>query len=148
MSCHIRLSASTASRTYELSEETHVTPFRTYRFYSTGLCNYKPQGQTYRKTFAVGRSSRFISTGPSRMFSVLMEGCHVGYSREFIGWVYCTCGQLNMTIGSIKKKRILVWSMFWLKVTVSYWTGFVLLLMPVPCWFSTRSSAAAILTNA
>ena len=39
------------------------------------------------------------------MFSVLMEGCHVGYSREFIGWVYCTCGQLNMTIGSIKKKK-------------------------------------------
>ena len=38
----IRLSLSTASRTCELSEETHVTPFRTYRFHSTGLCNYKP----------------------------------------------------------------------------------------------------------
>ena len=38
----IRLSASTASRTYELSEETHMTPFRTYRFHSTGLSNYKP----------------------------------------------------------------------------------------------------------
>ena len=38
----IRLPVSTTSRTYELSEETHVTPFRTYRFHSTGLCNYKP----------------------------------------------------------------------------------------------------------
>ena len=44
----IRLSVSTASRTYELSEETHVTPFRTYIFHSTGLCNYKPQVQTVR----------------------------------------------------------------------------------------------------
>ena len=43
---------------YELPEETHVTPFRTYTFNSTGLCNYKP------------------------------EGCHVGYSREFVGTVY------------------------------------------------------------
>ena len=38
----IRLSVSTASRTYELSEVTHVTPFLTYRFHLTGLCNYKP----------------------------------------------------------------------------------------------------------
>ena len=38
----IRLSVSTASRTYELSEETHVAPFRTYRCHSTGLCNHKP----------------------------------------------------------------------------------------------------------
>ena len=38
----IRLPVSTASRTYELSGETHVTPFRTYRLHSTGLCNYKP----------------------------------------------------------------------------------------------------------
>ena len=38
----IRLSVSTASHTYELSEETHVTPFHTYRFHSTGHCNYKP----------------------------------------------------------------------------------------------------------
>ena len=44
------LSFSTASRTYELSEETHVTPFHTYRFHSTGLCNYKPQERTYRRT--------------------------------------------------------------------------------------------------
>ena len=46
----IGLSFSTASRTYELSEETHVTPFHTYRFHSTGLCNYKPQERTYRRT--------------------------------------------------------------------------------------------------
>ena len=38
----IRLSVSTASRTYELSEETHVTPIPSYIFHSTGLCNYKP----------------------------------------------------------------------------------------------------------
>ena len=38
----IRLSVSTASRTCELAEETHVTPFRTYIFRSTGLCNYRP----------------------------------------------------------------------------------------------------------
>ena len=37
----IRLSVSAARRTYELSEETHVTPFRTYRFHLAGLCNYK-----------------------------------------------------------------------------------------------------------
>ena len=45
----IRLSVSTASRTYELSDETHVTPFCTYRFHSTGLCNYKPYERTYRR---------------------------------------------------------------------------------------------------
>ena len=39
---YIRLSVSTASHTYELSEVTHVTPCCTYRFHSTGLCNHKP----------------------------------------------------------------------------------------------------------
>ena len=38
----IRLSVSTASRTYELSEDTYVIPFRTDTFHSTGLCNNKP----------------------------------------------------------------------------------------------------------
>ena len=38
----IRLSVSKAGRTYELSEVTHVTPFGTYEFYSTRICNYKP----------------------------------------------------------------------------------------------------------
>ena len=32
------------------------------------------------------------------MFSVITEGCHVGYSREFVGTVYCTYGQSNTTI--------------------------------------------------
>ena len=32
------------------------------------------------------------------MFSVLREECHVGYSREFVGTVYCTYGQSNTTI--------------------------------------------------
>ena len=31
------------------------------------------------------------------MFSVFREGCHVGFSREFVGTVYCTYGQLNTT---------------------------------------------------
>ena len=31
------------------------------------------------------------------MFSVLTEACHVGYSRELVGTVYCTSGQLNTT---------------------------------------------------
>ena len=34
------------------------------------------------------------------MFSVLKEGCHVGYSREFVGTVYCTYGQSNTTIST------------------------------------------------
>ena len=49
---------------------------------------------------AVGTDSRSVSTGPSRMFSVLTEGCHVGYSREFVGTVYCTYGQSNTPINS------------------------------------------------
>ena len=46
---------------------------------------------------AVGTDSRSVSTGRSRMFSVLTEGCHVGYSREFVCTVYCTYGQSNTT---------------------------------------------------
>ena len=42
-------------------------------------------------------------TGPSRMFSVLTEGCHVGYFREFVGTVYCTYGQSNTTNNSLDK---------------------------------------------
>ena len=42
---------------------------------------------------AIGTDSRSVSTAPSRMFSVATEGCHVGYSREFVGTVYCTYGQ-------------------------------------------------------
>ena len=49
---------------------------------------------------AVCTDTRSVSTGPSRMFSVLTEGCHVGYSREFVGTVYCTYGQSNTTNGS------------------------------------------------
>ena len=36
---------------------------------------------------AVGTDSWSVSTRPNRMFSVLTEGCHVGYSREFVGTV-------------------------------------------------------------
>ena len=46
----------------------------------------------------VGADSRSVSTRPSQVFSVFTEGCHVGYSREFVGTVYCTYGQSNTTI--------------------------------------------------
>ena len=32
------------------------------------------------------------------MFSILTKGCHVGYSWEFVGTVYCIYGQSNTTI--------------------------------------------------
>ena len=44
---------------------------------------------------AVGTDSMSVSTGPSRMFAVLTEVCHLVYSREFVGTVYCTYGQSN-----------------------------------------------------
>ena len=56
---------------------------------------------------AVVTDSRSVSTGRSRMFSVLTKGCHVGYSREFVGTVYCTYGQSNTTFDSC-------WPMIWL----------------------------------
>ena len=62
--------------------------FRTYIFHSTGLCNIKTKNGLTGEQLAVGTDSRSVSTGPSRMFSVLTEGCHVGYSREFVGTVY------------------------------------------------------------
>ena len=37
------------------------------------------------------------------MFSVLMEGCHVGYSLEFVGMVYCTYGQSNATCEGVTR---------------------------------------------
>ena len=44
--------------------------------------------------------TRVFWIGPSRMFSVLTEGCHVGYSREFVDTVYCSYGQSNKTYSS------------------------------------------------
>ena len=41
---------------------------------------------------------RYGSTGPSRMLSIATEWCFMGYSREFLGTVHCTYGQLNTTI--------------------------------------------------
>ena len=52
----------------------------------------------------VGRGSRSVSIGPSRMFSVLTEWCHVGYSREFVGTVCCTYEQSNTTIVKAKQR--------------------------------------------
>ena len=49
---------------------------------------------------AVCADARSISTGLSRMFSILTEGCHMSYSREFVGTVYYTYGQSNTTLVS------------------------------------------------
>ena len=64
-----------------------MTPFRTYRFRSTGSVTTNRKNGLTGEQLAVGTDSRSASTGPSRMFSVLTEGCHVGYSREFVGTV-------------------------------------------------------------
>ena len=50
----IRLSVSTVNRTYELSEITHVTPFRKYGKHSTGTSKvtYGPWARAYSKLFS------------------------------------------------------------------------------------------------
>ena len=95
----IRLSVSTASRTYELSEGTHVTPFRKYGNIWLGpvltdrefvpTANYSP----------VSPFLRFVVTEHNRMKSVCTEGCHMGLFRESVGTACCTYGQSNATIG-------------------------------------------------
>ena len=94
----IRLSVSTASRTYELWEETHVTPFRT-DFIRLGSVTTNRKNVLSGEQHAVGTD--LVSTGPSRRVFVLTEWSHVGYSREFVGTVYCTYGQSNSTINRI-----------------------------------------------
>ena len=92
----IRLSISTASRTYELWEETHVTPFRTYIFHSTELCNYKTQEQTYRTSCRYGLTVRnyWARSNVFRTYGTLSRGL---FLRVCIGTVYCTYGQSNTT---------------------------------------------------
>ena len=94
---HIRLSVSTASRTYELSEDTHVTHFVRTDFIGLGFVTTDRKNGLTEDQLAVVTDSRSVSTGPSRMFSILTEGCHVGDSREFVGTVCCTYGQSNTT---------------------------------------------------
>ena len=91
----IRLSVSTASRTYELSEETHVT-WRTDFIRLGSVATNRKNGLTGEQ-LAVGTDSWSVITGPSRMFSLFTEGCHVAYSRESVGMVCCTYGQSNTT---------------------------------------------------
>ena len=64
---------------------------RTYFIRMGSVTTNRKNGLTGEQ-LAVGTDSRSVSTGASRMFSVLTEGCHVGYSREFVGTVYCTYG--------------------------------------------------------
>ena len=91
----IRLSGGAASPTNELPEITHVTPFRTYRVHSTVITNRK-NGLTGEQ-LATGTDSRPVAT----------KGCHVGYSRELVGTVYCIYGQSNMTI--IWRPPVMIW---------------------------------------
>ena len=65
----IRLSVSTASRTYELSEETHVT-WRTDFIRLGSVATNRKNGLTGEQ-LAVGTDSWSVITGPSRMFSLL-----------------------------------------------------------------------------
>ena len=88
----IRLSVSTSSRTYELSEDTYVNPSILTHFIRLGSVTTNRKNGLTGEQLAVGTDSRSVSTGPSQMFSVLTERCHVGYPREFVGRVYCTYG--------------------------------------------------------
>ena len=96
VSGRIRLPVNTASRTYELSQKTHVR----CDFIRLGSVTTNRKNGLAGEQLVVGTDSRSVSTGPSRIFSVLKEGCHVDYSREFVGTVYCTYGQSNTTIMS------------------------------------------------
>ena len=93
----IRLSVSTASRTYELSEETHVTHSVRTDFIRLGSVATNRKNGLTGEQLVVGTDSRSVSTGPSRMFSLFTDGCHVAYSRESVGTVCCTYGQSNTT---------------------------------------------------
>ena len=50
-------------------------------FIRLGSVTKNRKNKLTREQLAVGTDSRSVSTGPSRLFSVLMAGCHVGYSR-------------------------------------------------------------------
>ena len=50
-------------------------------FIRLGSVTKNRKNELTREQLAVGTDSRSVSTGPSRLFSVLMAGCHVGYSR-------------------------------------------------------------------
>ena len=54
----------------------------------------RKNGLTWEQ-LAVGTDSQPVNTGPSRMFSVLTEGCQVGYSREFVGTVTLTDSRIR-----------------------------------------------------
>ena len=73
-------------------------------FIRLGSATTNRKNELTGEQLAVGTDSRSGSTGPSRMFSILTEGCHVGHSREFVGTVYCTYGLSNTTTGSIEQQ--------------------------------------------
>ena len=83
----IRLSVSTESRTYELFKVTHVTTFPTYRCHSTGLCNYKRWERTCRRKICCSYALTARKYWTQSTVSAASEGCHAGYSREFVSTV-------------------------------------------------------------
>ena len=89
----IRLSISTASRTSRKRPTWHPSVC-TYFIRLGSVTTNRKKGLTGEQ-LAVGTDSQSVSTGSSRMFSLLTEGCHVGYSREFVGTVDCAYGQSN-----------------------------------------------------
>ena len=66
-------------------------------FIPLGSVTTNPKNKLTGEQLAIGTDIWFVSTVPSWMCSIAMEGCHVGYSHTFIGMVYCTDGQSNTT---------------------------------------------------
>ena len=94
----IRLSVSTVNSTYELSEITHVTPFRKYGKHSTGPSTVRTDRESAPKASPF---LQFVVTEPSRVICARTEGCHMGLFRELVGTACCTYGQSNTTINSV-----------------------------------------------
>ena len=93
---HIRLSVSTTNHTYELSKWPAWHSFARIDFIRLGSVTTNRKNGLIGEQFAVGTESRFVSTGPSRMFTLATKGYHVGYSREFVDTVYCADGQSKL----------------------------------------------------
>ena len=75
----------TVNRTYVLSRVSHVTCFHSYSICLGSVTSNHKNGLTGAK-LAVGTDSPSGSTGPSILFSLPMEGSHIGHSWEFVRW--------------------------------------------------------------
>ena len=104
----IELSVSTASSTYELSEVTHLAPFCTYRFHSTGLCNYRGWVGLwgflwFRAPSAKGKDHHGVSSGWSSVWHRSNTGLssivhNMSRSQLYLGsghfgWLFSFFGQ-------------------------------------------------------